>query len=119
MIKGLGIDLVSIERLEKLLSKYDQQTLGKVFTERELTIKQNYRLAGRFAAKEALSKALGSGIGEQIWFNEIEITNNEKGKPNFTITPKLKQLLKKVSADKVHVSISHEKNLATAIVILE
>ena len=77
-------------------------------------------MAGRFAAKEALSKALGTGLGPQIWFNDIEVKNEVCGKPVFVLTRKIKNILKKeAGANQALLSISHEKNIVTAIVILE
>ena len=121
MIKGIGIDLVDLERMKKFLTRHSDKSLEKVFTKNELKLKERpERLAGRFAAKEALSKALGTGLGAQIWFNEIEVENEENGRPKFVMTHKLQKILQKeVGAKKAMLSISHEKSVVTAIVILE
>lgn len=119
MILGVGVDIVENERLGVLLKKYSEDKLKKIFTERELSIKNAHRLSGRFAAKEALGKALGTGLGKKIWFNEIEIENEFSGKPQFIINDKLETMLKQIGCQRIHLSISHEKNYSVAMVIIE
>lgn len=119
MIKGIGTDVVSVSRIKKLLEKHSKDRLKTIFTTNELKIKRPERLAGRFAAKEALSKAFGTGLGKDIWFSDIEIKNNEEGKPDFILNAKIKKLLKKISAKKIFLTISHEKTYAVAFVVIE
>lgn len=89
MITGIGCDIVKIERIAGLISGYGDKFLKRIFTEKEIELSKfiknpdksvNY-YAKRFAAKEAISKALGIGIGEKLSFLDIEITNDENGKP--------------------------------------
>jgi holo-[acyl-carrier protein] synthase len=88
MILGLGIDIVQIPRLEQLYREFDIIFIKKILSEQEISImpsnKIAYHLAKRFAAKEALSKALGCGIGSKIRFTDIEVFNNLSGKPYFS-----------------------------------
>jgi holo-[acyl-carrier protein] synthase len=115
MISGIGIDIVELKRIKAISERQ------KKFADRILTAKEREKyeqlsdsrkaefLAGRFAAKEAFSKAYGSGIGEQLSFLEIEIDTDEKGKP----------FICKPSKEGVHLSISHSSEYAVAQVIIE
>ena len=117
MIKGLGIDIVSVRKVEDLVKKYKSEQLKKIFSNKEL--EQEEALPGMFAAKEALSKALGTGMGEQIWFNQIEIKSGENEKPFFSESKVLKSLLSEINAKLAHLSISQEENYAVAVVMIE
>ncbi len=133
MIKGIGTDIIAIARIQKLMDRFKPDSLLKIFTSAELTLRkdrtkndsssleptQASRLAGRFAAKEAFSKALGCGLGSDIWFNDIEILNNDKGAPFIRLTPKIESLLKRKGGSKIFLSISHEKDTAIAFVVIE
>ena len=112
MILGVGIDVVEIDRFEQILN----QTPGlkqKLFTEAE-RIKSIQSLAARFAAKEALIKALNAERG--ISWHEAEVVNLEGGRPAFIFCGELVDL---VNGANVHLSISHDTGIATAIVIVE
>jgi holo-[acyl-carrier protein] synthase len=119
MIKGIGTDIVEISRIKKLLDKHDEKHLKSIYTEEELKITRPERLAGRFAAKEALSKAFGTGMGKEIWFNKVEIKNDDSGKPEFIINEPIQKLLDERDAKEIHLSISHEKEYSVAFVIIE
>lgn len=115
MIKGIGIDIVEIERIEEKY-KRNPRLAERVLTESERAVfselplgRQIEFLAGRFAAKEAFSKAYGTGIGKSLSFQDIEIQTDPLGKPYVT----------KPFAKGVHLSISHSKNYAIAQVIIE
>ncbi len=124
MIIGCGIDLIKIERIEKIIKKWGDNFTSRVFTllEREYCEKkkgnkyQSY--AGRFAAKEALLKALGLGLREANW-KEIEIKNDELGQPIIDTSGKLKNIASAKGVSKYFISISHTKEYAVAQVILE
>ena len=124
MIIGCGIDLVKIERIEKIIKKWGDNFTSRVFTllEREYCEKkkgnkyQSY--AGRFAAKEALLKSLGLGLRGVNW-KEIEIENNELGQPMIEISGKLKNIALVKGVSKYFITISHAKDYAIAQVILE
>lgn len=117
MIKGIGTDIIDIRRIEKLVNKSGWEAFAqKILTQKEISElpenheKRTARLAKRFAAKEAISKAYGSGIGSEIKFHDIEVSNNEKGAPSATVNGR---------TEKIHISISDEHPYAIAYVILE
>jgi holo-[acyl-carrier protein] synthase len=112
MIVGVGIDVVGIDRFKQSLERTPGLEL-KIFTEEELT-KSVHSLAGRFAAKEALAKALNSQNG--IQWQEAEVVNMESGKPVFILSGAVADL---VGGTNIHLSISHDAGIATAIVIIE
>jgi len=124
LIIGCGIDLVKIERIEKIIKKWGNNFIFRIFTslEREYCEKkkgnkyQSY--AGKFAAKEALLKALGLGLREANW-KEIEIKNNELGQPVIDTSGKLKNIVSAKGVSKYFISITHTKEYAVAQVILE
>lgn len=116
MIEGIGIDLVEMNRIEELLARNPEFPM-RILTEKErahFSALSNHRqiefLAGRYAAKEAFSKAFGTGIGQQVSFLDIEILPNAKNKP---------MLKSKVYTGKAHVSISHSTDYVVAQIILE
>lgn len=112
MIIGVGIDIVDIERLNQSLAR-TPDLKSKLFTEAE-RVNSIQSLAGRFAAKEALIKALNAE--NRILWHEAEIINLESGKPVFIFYGALADL---VDTANVHLSISHDVGIATAIVIVE
>ena len=124
LIVGCGIDLVKIERIEKVIKKWGDNFVFRIFTplEREYCEEkkgnkfQSY--AGKFAAKEAFLKALGLGLRGVNW-KEIEIKNNELGQPLIETSGKLKKISLAKGANKYFITISHTKEYAIAQVILE
>jgi holo-[acyl-carrier protein] synthase len=112
MIDGVGIDVVDMNRFKQSLERTPGLAL-KLFTEVERS-KSIQSLAARFAAKEALVKALNAENG--ILWNEVEVVNLESGKPVFVFYGAVAGL---VGGANVHLSISHDAGVATAIVILE
>ena len=129
MILGIGTDLVQISRIEEILKTFGSSFEDKVFTSHEqqkaATLPQNKKAsfyAKRFAAKEAFSKALGSGIGISAFFKDIEVQNNEKGAPFLSIHGRAKETLQKKAMGKqiqTHISLSDEKSFASAFVVIE
>ncbi|MBK6989167.1 MAG: holo-ACP synthase [Bacteroidetes bacterium] len=115
MIQGLGIDIIEVERIATRIAA-ESGFRELVFSESEIlyceakTNKYEH-YAARFAAKEAFLKALGSGWTNNIYFNEIEITNNKSGKPELTLKGKTKELLESLSPTINSVSLSHLKVL--------
>lgn len=115
MIVGIGIDIVEIERIEKMVERQER------FVDRILTLNEKSRyerfskkrkiefLAGRFAAKEAFVKAIGTGISKEFSWHDIEIVNNDSGRP----------ILYAATDCEIHLSISHSESYAIAQVILE
>ena len=115
MIKGIGIDITELERIKKILERqprFPERILTQHETKRYEQLKGQRKIeyfAGRFAAKEAFSKANGTGIGKELSFLDIETTVDEAGKPCI-IAPFSKG---------VHLSISHSKEYAVAQVVIE
>ncbi|HCL89837.1 MAG TPA: holo-[acyl-carrier-protein] synthase [Candidatus Atribacteria bacterium] len=124
MILGCGIDLVKIERIEKIIKKWGNNFIFRIFTPLEIDYCEKKKdnkfqsYAGKFAAKEALLKALGLGLREANW-KEIEIKNDELGQPIMDTSGKLKNIASTKGVSKYFISISHTKEYAVAQVILE
>ncbi|QJX55621.1 holo-ACP synthase [Staphylococcus warneri] len=116
MIYGIGLDLIEIERIEKVYYKQKQKFVDRILSKEEQLkfngFSQQKRkieyLAGRFATKEAFSKALGTGLGKTIAFHDINCYNDHLGKPCIDY-----------SGFRVHVSITHTENYAMSQVLLE
>lgn len=115
MIVGIGTDICSIERLTKSLDR-TPNLKARLFTEAEQGLSAQ-SLAGRFAAKEALAKALGDP--SLLSWNEIEVTNNEAGKPVFSFHGKTAQSISAAGVQSSWLSISHDAGVAIAMVVLE
>jgi holo-[acyl-carrier protein] synthase len=124
MIYGIGTDIVEVARIEESLVQFGEAFAHKILAESELesfrqsNIKARF-LAKRFAAKEAFSKALGTGIRAPATFQNIAVTHDDLGKPMLAFAAELQRLLADKQICHTHLSISDEKNLATAFVILE
>ena len=124
MIFGIGTDIVEVERIRKLdsLEKFADKILSlnelEVFKS-QIDEKKVTFVAKQFAAKEAVSKALGTGIGKDIRFNQIEILRNSDGKPYLNHDGMITTIFNDLGITKTHVSLSDEKKYALAFVILE
>jgi holo-[acyl-carrier protein] synthase len=124
MIESVGIDLVEIKRIEKILKKWGEKFTGRVFSEGEIIYcgKKAYpsiHYAARFAVKEAFLKCLGVGIGGGIALKDIEVHNNEDGRPELHLHRNAKHILKDRGITGTYLSISHTDHYATAIVVFE
>jgi holo-[acyl-carrier protein] synthase len=122
MILGIGIDITEIKRMEESLQSEAFQR--KVFTPSELKAVDGFknkaeRLAGKFGAKEAFMKALGAGIRQEVWFSQIEVLNEESGKPVIRVSGEAERRLQEMGVSQVHTSISHSAGIAVAVVILD
>ncbi|MEP4888524.1 MAG: holo-ACP synthase [Aliiglaciecola sp.] len=122
-VLGLGTDIIEIARLEKLLEKSDRLPL-RILTSTEMQIYREHPfppryLAKRFAAKEAAVKALGTGIGNGVGWQQIEITNSELGQPQIHFSGHFAKLCEQRGINNALLSISDEKHYAMATVILE
>ena len=123
-IFGIGTDIVSVDRIKNSLK--NKKFIGRIFNEKEiLKCKKNNNsvncYAKRFAAKEAFSKALGTGISNGINFNEIIVLNKKSGKPYISIIGQTKKILKKKfkrKKSKISLSLSDEKKYAVAFVTI-
>lgn len=113
-----GIDLIEIERIQKALDRHGERFLKRIYTPAELQIARNSapELAARFAAKEAASKALGTGIGPVSW-REIEIVNKPSGKPVLRLSGRAKTIAQAQGFDTWSVSLTHSRGMAAAVVV--
>lgn len=121
MIIGIGTDIVQISRIKRLYDEYGDRFINKFLSDSEIGRLPNSNidqyLAGRFAVKEALIKATGR---RDLKFNDIEIANNENGKPYIKSVDNIKRYINPGIEDiNVHITISHEKEYAVAFVIIE
>ncbi|MBR4944441.1 MAG: holo-ACP synthase [Peptococcaceae bacterium] len=122
MISGIGTDLVEIARIKQAIEKNPHFT-ERVYTAQEIAYCQRKKnpwqsFAARFAAKEAVSKAFGTGIGP-VGLTEIEILNSSNGQPAVMLYGKAKELADSRHIQRVHVSLSHSEAYAMATVVLE
>ncbi len=122
MIYGIGIDIVKIQRMRDADDKWGEKFFAKFLTDKEIDYCNRKQdpypsLSVRFAAKEALVKAIGSEINLNM--KEVEILNNEKGKPSLIVHGKAKEFFNNNEIKKSFVSLSHEKEFAVASVVLE
>jgi len=124
MIFGIGTDIVEVERIKKISSV--DKFAKKILSQNELDIfnelskdKKTFFLSKQFAGKEAVSKALGTGVGKEVSMKNIEILRDNKGKPIFNAIDELKTYMSNLGITKTHVSLSDESNYAIAMVILE
>lgn len=124
MIYAIGHDIVENQRIADLWHKAGQQFVNRILTEQEQAIfgvrsdKVKF-LAKRFAAKEAFAKACGTGLRSPVLLSNISILNDEMGKPYFHLSPELSNWLKQRNILAYHLTISDEKSLSSAVVILE
>ncbi len=124
MIQGIGIDLVENERIEKIINKWGQKFLQRVFSDEEIKycgrhIQSSLHYGARFAAKEAFLKALGIGLGMGVKLREIEVVHGDQGKPDFSLHGEANLQIEEREIKRIHLSLTHTKNYATAIVLLE
>ena len=124
MIAGIGIDLVDKTRIDRLLAQYGQQFVRRVLNEEErtgfeLSARKSWYLANRFAAKEAISKALGTGLRYPVTLHALGIISDAIGKPEFRFSEALQAYLDSRNIGGAHLSITHEGNMVCAVVVLE
>ncbi len=122
MIFGIGIDIVKVERMREAVVRWGERFLRRVFTGKEISYCYEKKspfpsLSVRFAAKEAVIKALGSR--GSVRFRDIEILNDTHGKPTVFAHGELHSVLIRNSIRRVHLSLSHEKDYGVAFVVLE
>lgn len=124
MIIATGIDLIEIARLEASLSKASTRFRDRVFTVAEIAYCESRAsrfasYAARFAAKEAVMKALGTGWAGGVGWHDIEIINDEAGTPSVRLSGVALERFQQLGARHIHLSVSHTKDLAIAQVIFE
>jgi len=119
MIRGIGIDIIDIKRIKRIMEQFGDRFFEKILTEKEIKYcksfsKPDLHFAGRFAAKEAYSKSIGTGISKDFGWRDIEILNDERGKPFIQHTKE-----NDFSKFKFNISISHTDEYACAVVTCE
>lgn len=124
MICGVGTDLVEIARMEAVVDRQGERFIQRILTPAEQTVYHNLAhparfLAKRFAAKEAVAKALGTGIGRGVSWQDIQIENHDTGAPHVTLTGGALVQFNQLGATQCHLSISDEQRYATAFVVLD
>jgi holo-[acyl-carrier protein] synthase len=124
MIVGIGIDHVELAKFKADIESNQPDFVARIFTDSEIAYAREtddylQRLAGRFAAKEAALKALGTGWTPEVDWRQIEIRNDPSGKPRIALTGRAAELATAAGANNFFVSISHSPHLATAQVVIE
>ena len=124
MIIGTGVDIVAVARIKRLLEKHSPRFEEKIFTADEILYcrsraEPEIHFAARFAVKEAVMKCLGTGMDQGIAFKDIEVANEETGKPAIKMHGEGKELFTRLKLGTIHISISHDKNYAIAQAIAE
>ena len=124
MIYGIGTDLVEISRIEKIIKRWGDRFTGKVFSQNEINYCENkaypaIHYAARFAAKESFLKSLGIGLGMGVSLKDIEVINNPQGSPQLHMNEKIQGILEKRGITAIHISMTHTREHAQAVVVLE
>jgi len=124
MIYGMGVDVLEPDRVARLLEKYGERFARRVLNQDEWPSYQRTRrpvlfVANRFAAKEAFSKAMGTGFRYPVTLGQISVLQNKLGKPELYFRPDLQRLVEAEGIIGWHVTISDEKSMACAVVVLE
>jgi holo-[acyl-carrier protein] synthase len=122
MIVGIGTDLIEVSRVKKMIENHPDLALQKIFTQIEIDYCNGFNqrkyehFAARFAVKEAFSKAIGTGFGDSFVLKDVGVENLKSGQPIINLTGKLR---KKYGKYKLHLTIAHTIDYATATVIIE
>jgi holo-[acyl-carrier protein] synthase len=123
-VLGIGVDLVECARVQHSLDRFGDRFLHRIFTEGEIAYSQSMKfparhLAARFAAKEAISKAFGTGIGKSMGWKDIDVHKKPSGEPFVVLEGGAKQLGADRGVTKVWITLSHTDNHAMAVIVLE
>jgi holo-[acyl-carrier protein] synthase len=124
MILGIGIDIIEVDRIQASYEKFGDRFLNRILHPNEIGYCLSYKvpgpfLAARFAAKEAISKAFGTGIGARLGWQDMEVARKESGEPFVILHAGGQMLLQERQARAVLISLSHTQSYATAVAILE
>jgi holo-[acyl-carrier protein] synthase len=124
MILGVGIDIIEVKRIQASHEKFGDRFLKRILHDNEIAYCLSHKapgpfLAARFAAKEAISKAFGTGIGAQLSWQDMEVARRESGEPYVILHGNGTKLLQERGGRVVLISLSHTQEHATAIAILE
>lgn len=123
MIFGIGTDIIELARISKLVTR-GRPYLGGIFTDGEIEYcegkaKKSQHYAARYAAKEAVLKALGAGWRDGLAFHDIEVIDDERGKPRVRVRGKVKEAFERHHIKQALISLSHSRDSAIAVIILE
>ena len=121
MIDGIGVDIVEVDRFRGTMKKFGNRFVKKIFTDLEIrycTSKKNsyQHFAARFAAKEAVAKAMSTGWSGAFRWRDVEVSNDDSGKPSVVLYGVVRKNLKR---NRVKLSISHTKNIVVAFAVIE
>jgi len=121
---GIGVDLVECARIERSLERFGDKFLQRVFTKGEVEYSMSMKfparhLAARFAAKEAVSKAFGTGIGKSMGWRDIDVHKKPSGEPFLVFTGAAEQLAKQRDVNAARITLSHTDQHAMAVIVLE
>lgn len=124
MILGIGIDIIEVGRIQASYEKFGERFLNRILHPNEIGYSLSHKapgpfLAARFAAKEAISKAFGTGIGSQLGWRDMEVGRRESGEPYVILHENGLKLLRERGARTLRLSLSHTKDYAAAVAILE
>lgn len=124
MIYGIGTDLVEISRIEKIIKRWGERFTEKVYSQKEIDYCQKkadpaIHYAARFAAKESFLKSLGIGLGMGVSLKDIEVVNTPQGSPQLHMNERIQMILDKHGVTTVHISMTHTREHAHAVVVLE
>ncbi len=125
MIVGVGVDTVPVERIKRLVEKYRERFVNRIFTQAEIEYafrskrRMAERLAGRFAVKEAVMKVLGTGKSQGILWKDVETLRGSRGRPEVVLRGAAKKAAEDMGIARIHVSITHDGGMAIAFVIAE
>src|SRR5262245_12048481 len=124
MILGTGIDIIEVARIRRSIERFGERFLQRILRPDEISYCCLYKsiaphVAARFAAKEAISKAFGTGIGRHLTWQDMEIKREETGKPFVVLHGLGLNLLAQRGGKLIHVSLSHTENYAVAVAVLE
>lgn len=124
MILGTGIDIIEVARVASSVERFGDRFLNRILLPGEIAYCRGYsspgpHIAARFAAKEAISKAFGTGIGAELGWHDMEIARHDSGEPHVLLGEKGRALLASRGGSRIHVSLSHTQVYAVAMAILE
>jgi len=124
MIFGIGTDIADISRFQRFIDQNNEALLRRMFTEQERSVcgagrTSASRFAARFAAKEAFLKALGTGLRDGLSWQDMEVVNDELGKPDLHLSGRALELYNEKQISRVFLSLSHDAGCAIALVVLE
>ncbi|MBA3960562.1 MAG: holo-ACP synthase [Chthoniobacterales bacterium] len=123
-ILGIGVDVVDCDRIQSSMERFGDRFLGRIFTAGEIAYSKSMKFparhfAARFAAKEALSKAFGTGIGKAMGWRDLNVQKKESGEPFVVLSGGAKKMADERGVTKVWISLSHTDRIGMATIVLE